>query len=205
MIPLNTAIARCFIPGFIRLRISPNAITVLSLLSGVLSGWVLARETDPALILGAFLFFLANVLDECDGAVARQTNSCTEVGATLDTLADCIVHAAFFVGLGTAMAARMPQGPWVALGWMAAGGGILSCLLDVGGITPWQAPDHSHKNGGRSLAWIAEWFRIDFSAIVVISALLGHTAWLLWAGALGVFLFWIPSTFVIALQGGRKP
>ncbi len=204
MIPLITAIARCFIPGFIRLRISPNTITGLSLLSGVLAGWVLARGTGPALILGAFLFLLANVLDECDGVVARQTDSCTPLGATLDTFADCVVHAAFFVGLGAAMAAQMPQGPWVALGWTAAAGGILSCALDVVGITPWQAPDHSDKTRERSLAWVVEWFRIDFSVIVMISALVGHASWILWAGALGVFLFWIPSTFVIAVQGRRK-
>ena len=203
MIPLNSAMARCLVPGFVRFRISPNVITGLSLLSGILAGWVLAQGTGPAFVGGTLLFLLANVLDECDGRVARETNRCTRLGATLDTLSDCIVHAAFFVGLGMGVATRFPHGPWVWLGWVAAAGGILSCALDVGGITPWQAPNHSDESQGRSLAWVAEWLRIDFSAIVVLSVLLGQTAWILWAGALGVFLFWIPSTVLIALQGRK--
>ena len=56
-----------------------------------------------------------------------------------------------------------------------------------------------------TFAWVAEWLRIDFSLLVVLSALLHQMAWILWSGALGVFLFWIPSTFLIAVRARPKP
>ena len=200
MIPLNRAIARRLVPGFIMMRVSPNTITMLALLAGLLAGWYLAQGNSGAALYGAMLFLLSNVLDECDGTVARQTNRCSRMGAFLDTITDCIVHAAFFLGLGIGMARRFPHGPWLLLGGIAAGGAILSCLLDVGGVTPWEAPSES---SGDRLAWIAEWFRVDFSLLVVISAALHRMSWLLWAGAIGVFLVWIPGTFVMAVKGRR--
>lgn len=199
-LPINTAIATLMVPGFIRLRFSANLITVLSLLSGLLGGWFLAQGTFKWGVLGSIGFLLANILDECDGKVARQTNTCSWLGAFLDTITDCIVHAAFFIGLGVGVAVRFPHGYWLLLGAIAAAGGILSFVLDVGGITPWQAPGPEKEAREDRLAWITEWLRIDFSLIVLISVALNHMAWILWAGALGVFLFWIPSTFMIAIK-----
>jgi len=118
----------------------------------------------------------------------------------LDTVTDCIVHAALFCGLGIGLHRQFPHGPWFLLGAVAAGGSILSCALDVGGVTPWQPPSPSD---GTSLTWVTEWLRIDFSLLVVLSAALKQMGWILWAGALGVFLFWIPSTCLIALRNRR--
>ncbi len=154
-------------------------------------------------MIGAVCFLLANVLDECDGKVARLTGRSSRLGALLDTLADCAVHAAFFLGLGIGMHRQFPHGPWLLLGVSAAGGSILSCVLDVVGITPWRPPEPSGKSPGGFLAWLIEWLRIDFSLIVVISAVIRQTAWILWSGALGAFFFWIPSTVVITLRGRR--
>lgn len=203
-LPINSAIARIMVPGFIRMRFSANLITVLSLLSGILGGWFLAQGTFHWVILGAIGFLLANILDECDGKVARQTNTCSRLGAFLDTITDCIVHAALFIGLGVGLAAQFPHGHWLLLGAIAAGGGILSFVLDVGGITPWQAPGPEKDAREDKWAWVTEWLRIDFSLIVVISAALNHMSWILWAGALGVFLFWIPSTFMIAIKARKS-
>lgn len=202
MIPMNSAMAGPLVPWFIRLRVPANAITMLSLLSGVAAGWLLSHAASDAVLLGSALFLLSNLLDECDGKVARQTNTCSRLGAFLDTITDCMVHVAFFAGLGAGMS-RLSHGPWLALGWIAAGGSILSFVLDVGGITPWQPPSQE-KASHPSLAWVAEWFRIDFSLLVLLSAACGSMGWILWAGALGVFLFWIPSTFLIAVQTKTK-
>ncbi len=205
MIPINSTLARPLVPWLIRFRFSANAITFLSMLSGLLGGFFLAQGQPQKVFVGALLFFLSNVLDECDGKVARQTHTCSRLGALLDTLTDCIVHAAFFLGLGVGMAHQFPHGPWLFLGLVAAGGSVLSCALDVGGITPWQPPSLSHEPGGDSFAWVTEWLRIDFSLLVVLSAVFRQMAWILWAGALGVFFFWIPSTFLIAVRGRAKP
>ena len=204
MIPLNSVIAKPLVPWFIRLRFSPNAITGLSVVFGLLSGCFLALGISPMAVVGAICFLFSNVLDECDGKVARQTNRCSARGALLDTLADCAVHAAFFLGLGIGIHRQFPQSPALLLGAVAAGGSILSCALDVGGITPWQPPKPSDQSPEGMLAGLIEWLRIDFSMIVVISAVIRQMTWILWSGALGVFLFWIPSTVVIAFRGNAK-
>ncbi len=199
-LPIVSLMARPLVPLFIGLRVSANAVTILSLCAGLLAGWAFSHGTVPMMLAGAVVFFFSNVLDECDGKVARQTNSCSEFGVLLDTVTDSIVHAALFYGLGIGLHRQFPQGPWFLLGAVAAGGSILSCALDVGRITPWQAPSPSE---GISLAWVIEWLRIDFSLLVVLSAALKQMGWILWAGALGVFLFWIPSTFLIAIRNRR--
>ncbi len=200
-LPLNSAIARPLVPLFIGLRFSANAVTILSLCAGLLAGLAFTESTAPMMLMGAVGFFLSNVLDECDGTVARQTNNCSQFGALLDTVTDCIVHAALFLGLGIGLHHRFPDGPWFFLGAVATGGSILSCALDIGGITPWQPPRPTDE---ASLAWVTEWFRIDFSLLVILSALFRQMGWILWAGALGVFFFWIPSTFLIAVRSRRS-
>lgn len=200
-LPVNRTIASYMVSFFIHLRFSANLITVLALLSGLAGGWFLAQGTFGAFVFGALGFLISNILDECDGKVARQTNTCSRLGALLDTVTDCIVHSAFFIGLGFGLASQLTSGPWLLLGSIAAGGSILSFVLDVGGVTPWEVPSSSNEASEDRLAWVTEWLRVDFSIIVLISALLNYMTWILWAGAIGVFLFWIPSTFMIAIRG----
>lgn len=200
-LPIVSLMARPLVPLFIGLTFSANAITVLSFCAGLLAGWAFAHGTASMMLAGAVGFLLSNVLDECDGKVARQTSTCSEFGARLDTVTDCLVHAALFLGLGIGLHRQDSHGPWFFLGAVAAGGSILSCALDVGGITPWQPPSPSERT---SLAWVTEWLRIDFCLLVVLSAVLKQMGWILWAGALGVFFFWIPSTFVIAFRSRRS-
>lgn len=197
-LPINSALARPLVPLFIRLRISANAVTLLSLFFGVTGGGCFLRGTASSMVWGALGFFGANLLDECDGKVARLTNTASRLGAFLDTVTDCLVHMALFLGLGIGFSHRSAQPVWAILGMIAAGGSFLSFMLDVGGITPWQPPGSSSQTPQDFWAWVTEWLRIDFSLGVVVSAFLGQMGWILWAGAIGVFLFWIPSTVFIS-------
>ena len=203
LLPVNSALARPLVPLFVRAGVSANAVTVLSMLSGVAGSLFLLRGTAPAVVLGAAGFLLANVLDECDGKVARQTGTSSRFGALLDTWADFIVHAAFFLGLGIGMARRFPLGPWRMLGILAAAGNLLSFVLDVRGLSDAQPKGPAAALAPDRFSWITEWFRIDFSVLVLASALLGRTGWILWAGAIGVFLVWIPSTLLMAARNRR--
>ena len=201
LLPINSALARPLAPFFVKAGVSANAVTFLSLLSGA-AGGVFFSFGPPGMLAGALGFLLANLFDECDGKVARLTGTASALGAFLDTVADCVVHIALFLGLGLGLHRQFPGGPFLFLGGVAAAGSFLSFAMDVGGLTPWQAPGPS---AGRedSLTWVTEWLRIDFSLLVVLSALLGRLEWIVWAGALGVFIFWIPSTVLITLRSRK--
>ena len=201
-LPLNSALARILVPGFVRLRVSANAITGLSLFSGLLGAWYLSRGSGRAILCGAVLFLLSCLLDECDGKVARQTNTCSSLGALLDTVTDFIVHLFFFVGLGLGLERQFPQHHALLLGWIAGAGIALSSLLDLTGVSRWNPPSHSSQPCENKLEWVKLWFQVDFSVLVVISALLRQMSWILWAGSLGVFLVWIPSTFFFVMKAG---
>ena len=205
LLPVNSALARPLVPFFIRGRISANAVTWLSILFGLLGAAVLSQGMPHRMAWGAAGFLLANVLDECDGKVARQTGTASRFGALLDTWADFLVHTAFFLGLGIGMAKEAPHGPWLTLGIIAAAGNLVSFILDLrglAGVQPKAAPGAAPQKPDR-FAWITEWFRVDFSLLVFFSVLLHQTGWILWAGAVGVFLVWIPSTVMIA--SAHKP
>lgn len=75
--------------------LTPNQITILSFVVGILSGVSFALSH---LLLGAILCYLSDVLDGVDGVVARRTGAVTTYGAYLDSCLDRYVDA--FVVLG---------------------------------------------------------------------------------------------------------
>lgn len=83
--PLVRLIAR----GFIRLGISPNAISVLAFLLGLCAAIVLFLF--HGYIIYAVLVFCAGLLDGVDGEVARQTKQMSVTGGFLDSMLDRLV------------------------------------------------------------------------------------------------------------------
>ncbi len=71
----------------IKLFTIPNIITLANLLCGV-GGIILLYQGD--LLYSSYLIFLALVLDYADGLVARLTNTYSEIGKQLDSLADMV-------------------------------------------------------------------------------------------------------------------
>ncbi len=69
------------------LRVIPNAITSLNLVSGSLA---VIFAVDGHLIWAGIFIFLASVLDFLDGVAARLLNAYSEMGKELDSLADLV-------------------------------------------------------------------------------------------------------------------
>ena len=70
-----------------RVRLLPNAITVLALCSGLSAVQFALGGNHPA-ALGAVA--LAALLDSLDGRLARLLDATSRIGAELDSLADCV-------------------------------------------------------------------------------------------------------------------
>ena len=85
---------------FIRLGISANQVTYLSLISGTIGCLFLAFGTYKGMIIGALLVNLYALLDAVDGNMARCTNTCSKYGAFLDNVVDSTMSVFLFTCAG---------------------------------------------------------------------------------------------------------
>ena len=95
----NRTFSRLLTRLFLRMKCSPNAITMVATAVGILSAVGFGIGTYPAGIVAALLFQLAAVIDCCDGEVARLTFTESPFGAWLDIAMDNVVHIAIFAGI----------------------------------------------------------------------------------------------------------
>jgi len=93
----------------IALHVGPNALTFLGVLTTLLSGWLLALGAGDRVGSGegkswygaaaAYGLILASAFDILDGAVARNKQQITKLGAFLDSCCDRFSDAVIFVGI----------------------------------------------------------------------------------------------------------
>lgn len=82
---------------FIRLGVTPNQISMLSLLFGFSCALAFAGRHFVA---GSLLLFVSAILDLVDGNVARRNHTESRFGAVFDWIADKYVDAAVILGIG---------------------------------------------------------------------------------------------------------
>lgn len=80
----------------IRLRLSPNTISMIALVLGLVAGLCVGQG---AFGLAALVLALSSLLDVVDGMVARLTNRTSEVGYVLDTQIDRYTEFFFLAGV----------------------------------------------------------------------------------------------------------
>ena len=84
----------------LRLGISANQISYLSLISGTIGCMFLASGTYEVMIIGALLVNFYPFLDAADGNMARCTNTCSKYGAFLDNVVDSTMSVLLFTCAG---------------------------------------------------------------------------------------------------------
>jgi len=82
-----------------RRGLTPNQVTVVSILVGVLAAAAFATGERAGLVAGAVLLQLAFTLDCVDGQLARYTRSFSKFGAWLDSIFDRTKEYLVFAGL----------------------------------------------------------------------------------------------------------
>lgn len=102
---------------FVRLGVTPNQVTVVMVVCGVLAGVVLAFGGLWSAVLAAVLIQLYLILDCSDGEVARYTGRTSIAGVYLDRIGHYLSELALLIGLG-----MRAEGHWtVAGGYLTAG------------------------------------------------------------------------------------
>ena len=80
----------------LRLRLTPNTVTVIGLLLTLLAATLIASES---LLLGAAILTVGSLLDAVDGALARARGGGTAFGGFLDSTLDRAGEAILYMGV----------------------------------------------------------------------------------------------------------
>ena len=82
-------------PIFYYLRLSPNSISVIALLTGLYGSLLIFQNGIDYIGYGVIFFILSVIIDHCDGNIARLKNIPTFFGRFMDCLFDIIVIGVF--------------------------------------------------------------------------------------------------------------
>jgi len=131
-----------------RTRIHPNHITIASLFWGLAASVIVLQGTWTAMAIAGVMMQFHNILDSCDGEMARLRFQFTKSGAWLDNIFDEIVDDGFIACVGIAIG-----GPWVIVGIAGGAARFLAVALQ------WE--EMVRKGRGGSAYAFRFWFESD--------------------------------------------
>jgi phosphatidylglycerophosphate synthase len=109
--------------GARRVRLSPNAVSVLAAVIGAVGGGLIAW---PRLAwLGVALLVLYGIVDSADGQLARMTGQTSELGRVLDGVAGYVTHIAIYLSIVAVM--YRAAGRWSVVG-IAVVSGVFTAI-----------------------------------------------------------------------------
>lgn len=85
---------------FLRLGASANQVTAISAISGLIGCGLLASGIYGAMIVGALLINLYDLLDHVDGNIARYNKSTSNYGKFIDSLTGACMTVLIFISAG---------------------------------------------------------------------------------------------------------
>ena len=102
----------------VRLKMTPNQVTLISFAIGLLSAYEFSKGSFWAIFIGAVLLQLSIIIDCVDGELARYTRQFSQLGAWLDAITDRIKEYLVFFALAYG-AAKSGRDLWIpAMGMM---------------------------------------------------------------------------------------
>ncbi len=129
--PWDQRIARVLVRPLVGTPVTPNQVTVVSLVLA-LAGAGLFAFGDPYLAnWGAGLFVLARFLDHFDGELARQSGRTSRLGYYLDYVTGGLSYGALFACLGIGFSGGA-LGVWaIVLGLAGTASALISMFLNL--------------------------------------------------------------------------
>ena len=179
----NRPVGRLLSKVLVHTPVSPNQVSIASILIGVASGWFFGAGQ---FLFGAIVLQISAIVDCIDGDLARALFKQSFVGKWLDLAGDQVVHFAVFAGIGIGVARSNPSGPALALGASAAIGVLLCLFVIVRGM---QVPADRRSLLFNKLIDAAA--NRDFSVLLLALALAGKIELFLWLAGIGVHVFWM--------------
>ncbi len=186
----NRKIARLILPWLLTQGITPNQITLVSFLVGLLAVWGFAQGSYYASVGAALLLPLILVMDCLDGAVARLKFQESRLGALLDLHGDTVLNLLLFLGI-TLGSYRSSGHPLYLASGLLLTVGYLACwwLINPTDVKPVVAdqPDDSHLSSSEKI--LGEAVSRDFIYIILLMAILNWLDWMIVGMAVGTNIF----------------
>lgn len=113
------------VPKFAALKVTPNMVSLVGMVFGILAGVAYFHYQAPYMALAGFTgMILWHIMDGADGQLARLTKSYSEIGKILDGVCDYVTFISVYVGIGLALSAQMSPDVW----YIVIGAGLLHAV-----------------------------------------------------------------------------
>jgi phosphatidylglycerophosphate synthase len=182
----NRPVGRPLSRLLIHTAVSPNAVSIASILLGLFAAGCFAVGNYTMSVLGAVLFQLSAIVDCVDGDIARAVFKESPLGKWLDLAGDQVVHISLFAAIAIGLWRQDSVAPVVCLGLSAVAGALLSFAAVVRGKK--RITEKSNTLLRRLLDSATS---RDFSVLVLALALVEQLDVFLWLTGAGSHVFWI--------------
>lgn len=129
--PWDQRIARVLVRPLVSTPVTPNHISVLTLVMALAGAAMLAVGESLWMNWGAGIFVASRFLDHFDGELARQSGRTSRLGYYLDYISGGLSHGALFLGLGIGFQASDLGLYAVALGAGGAATSVICMFLNI--------------------------------------------------------------------------
>lgn len=110
-------------------RVTPNHLTTLRLIVGLVGAAALAQRSFAWLNAGAVLIVLSNFIDHTDGELARISGKSSKLGHFYDLASDAFVTVALFVSMGIGVAATHGDRLLAQPTWLGGIAGVAVAMI----------------------------------------------------------------------------
>lgn len=184
-------------------RVTPNQISVASILLGIFSTLLFLGESRILHVLGGLLILFSSIVDGCDGELARLRFQESRLGSWLDFLGDNLVHMSIFLCIGIGLSLRGEGAVYLILGCLAALANLgaasavfLRVFLKSGdGVVTFATPVRVEEMD-RAEGWLRRRIEFtdklsnrDFFYLVLICAAVGQLGIFMWVASIGVLFY----------------
>ena len=192
-------------------RITPNAMTLVSLGVGLLGAPFFLSPAPAYQLTGALLLLAHSILDGCDGELARLKFQESRLGSLLDFWGDNVVHVGVMacIAIGWSLAGHTA---WpLLIGGVAAGSVLLAAAFVYRRTRQEKAlAGRLFPSGSRRRArWLPRLVdmlaRRDFIYLVVLLAAAGKATWFLALAAVGTPVFVLLLAWIDRTERRRVP
>ncbi len=183
---ITRSISQKLTAQWIHTDLTPNQITLISLVVGLISAACFAAGQYTLSVVGAVLLLISAWIDCTDGEIARIKFMESALGKRLDILSDNVVHWALFfcIGLGLYRVSGNPV--HLVLGGLAVLGSLGAFLLLWRDIM--QDKENAARNpqeNAEALSWVDRLANRDFTYLVFLMACIGKLEIFLGLTAIG--------------------